>query len=46
MKVLLMSGYTADALEKAGHRGADLDLLTKPFKRFVVARRIRENLAG
>jgi len=46
VKVLLVSGYAADALEKAGHRSAELDLLTKPFKRSVVARRIREVLRG
>jgi DNA-binding NtrC family response regulator len=45
MEVLLMSGYAAEELAKAGHCGDQLDLLTKPFTRPVVARRIRAALA-
>ena len=46
VKVLLMSGYAAEALEKAGHRSAELDLLTKPFNRSAIARRIHAVLAA
>ena len=39
-------GYTAEALEKAGHGSDDVDLLTKPFTRPVIARKIRALLKG
>jgi hypothetical protein len=40
-----MSGFAAEELAKAGHRSDDADLLTKPFTRLVVARKIRAMLA-
>jgi hypothetical protein len=46
VKVLLMSGFAAEELAKADHGWGELDLLTKPFTRQIVARRIRETLTS
>ena len=46
VKVLLMSGYAAEAIEKAGHRRGEVELLTKPFTQIVVAQKIRAVLEG
>src|SRR5690606_28033341 len=44
MKVLYMSGYTANAMEHLGLAAADNPLLQKPFTPEALARRIREVL--
>ena len=44
MKILLMSGFAATEIEKAEHSFGDIDLLTKPFTRTVIARKIRAQL--
>ena len=44
VKILLMSGFAATEIEKAGHSFGDIDPLTKPFTRTVIARKIRAQL--
>ncbi len=44
IRVLYMSGYTADALERRADLGAQVDLLTKPFTGVDVLRRVRSAL--
>jgi signal transduction histidine kinase/CheY-like chemotaxis protein len=41
IKILLMSGYAAEELAKAGLRSTGVELLPKPFTRQAVARKIR-----
>jgi CheY-like chemotaxis protein len=44
MRILYMSGYTDDAIEKHGLRGRTVRLLQKPFTHETLARGIREAL--
>ena len=44
MRVLYMSGYTADALGPHGVLEADTALLTKPFTPDILTRKVREVL--
>jgi len=44
VKVLLMSGYAAEEIERAGHRREEVELLTKPFTQIEFARKIRAAL--
>ncbi|MBZ0090313.1 MAG: response regulator, partial [Thermoanaerobaculia bacterium] len=46
LRVLLMSGYTDDALVHHGALGADTTLLQKPFASLELARRIGALLGG
>jgi CheY-like chemotaxis protein len=46
LKVLLMSGYTDDALEERGLSDADHELLMKPFTIEGLCRRVRNVLDG
>jgi signal transduction histidine kinase len=45
VKALLMSGFPAEEIEKAGHRFDEVDLLTKPFTRLAISRKIHSVLA-
>jgi CheY-like chemotaxis protein len=44
IRVLLMSGYPTDALERAGQLAEDIELLPKPFTRTALARKLRQVL--
>jgi PAS domain S-box-containing protein len=44
MKVLFISGYTADETTKYGVLGSEINLLQKPFSMRQLARRVRETL--
>jgi CheY-like chemotaxis protein len=44
IRVLLMSGYPIDALERAGQLAEDIELLPKPFTRAALARKLRQVL--
>jgi CheY-like chemotaxis protein len=44
IKVLLMSGYPTDALDRARQPSEEIELLAKPFTRVTLARRLREVL--
>lgn len=44
LKVLYLSGYTADALRRHGVEGPGITLLTKPFLPEHLARSVREVL--
>jgi len=44
IKVLLMSGYPTDALDRAGQPIEEIALLAKPFTRVTLARRLRQVL--
>ena len=44
MKVLYLSGYTADALRRYGVEGPGITLLPKPFQPEQLARSVREVL--
>jgi two-component system, cell cycle sensor histidine kinase and response regulator CckA len=44
IRVLFMSGYTADFMEEHGHLPANLDVLQKPFPRATLAQRVRAAL--
>lgn len=46
LKVLYCSGYSADAIIHQGRLDAGVQLLTKPFRRGDLARRVREVLDG
>jgi len=44
LRVLFMSGYSADILDQPGHPSADLHLLQKPFNATVLAQQVRAAL--
>ena len=46
LRVLFMSGYTADAITHDGRLDAGVRLISKPFQREELARRVAEELAG
>ena len=46
IKVLYMSGYTENAIVHQGRLGEDVQLMTKPFKREILAKRVRAALDG
>jgi two-component system, cell cycle sensor histidine kinase and response regulator CckA len=45
IKTLLMSAYTADVIEQQGVDVSDLQLISKPFGRHQLAKKIRQVLA-
>ena len=46
IKVMYMSGYTSDAIDRTGGLGADSAFLQKPFSPNQLAQKIREILDG
>jgi DNA-binding response OmpR family regulator len=44
LRVLYMSGYTGDALDRHGIEDGDGNLLRKPFEQGELLRRLRERL--
>jgi len=44
VRILYMSGYTEDAIEKHGVRGRTVRVLQKPFTHETLARSVREAL--
>jgi FixJ family two-component response regulator len=44
VRVLYMSGYTADTIANKGAWDASIDLLTKPFGKAVLLQKVREVL--
>ncbi|MEP9402143.1 histidine kinase famiy protein [Sphingomonas sp. VNH70] len=46
LKVLLTTGYAEASIERVDARGADFDLINKPYKRVDLAARVRQVLDG
>ncbi len=46
LKVLFITGYAEHAVLSHGHLGPDMHVLTKPFAREVLTRRIKELISG